>query len=68
MSDMQVERETLRIWPDVGQMLGISRPVVYELARKDQLPVPVIRLGRRMVVSKRALEEVLAARKDDDAA
>lgn len=49
----------------VGKMLGISRPVAYELARRDQLPVPVIRLGRRMVVSKRALEEVLGAHKED---
>jgi predicted DNA-binding transcriptional regulator AlpA len=47
-------------------MLGISRPVAYELARRDELPVPVIRLGRRMVVSKRALEAVLDARKPDE--
>lgn len=63
----EVSRETLNI-EAVGKMLGISRPVAYELARRDQLPVPVIRLGRRMVVSKRALEEVLSARKDDHAA
>jgi predicted DNA-binding transcriptional regulator AlpA len=63
----EVSRETLNI-ETVGKMLGISRPVAYELARRDQLPVPVIRLGRRMVVSKRALEEVLGARKDHDAA
>jgi predicted DNA-binding transcriptional regulator AlpA len=62
-----VSRETLNI-ETAGKMLGISRPVAYELARRNQLPVPVIRLGRRMVVSKRALEEVLSARKDDDAA
>lgn len=63
----EVSRETLNI-ETAGKMLGISRPVAYELARRDQLPVPVIRLGRRMVVSKRALEEVLDARKGDDAA
>jgi predicted DNA-binding transcriptional regulator AlpA len=63
----EVSRETLNI-EAVGKMLGISRPVAYELPRRDQLPVPVIRLGRRMVVSKRALEEVLSARKDDHAA
>lgn len=63
-----IERETLNI-ETAGKMLGISRPVAYELARRDQLPVPVIRLGRRMVVSKRALEDVLGAHKDhDDAA
>jgi len=51
-----------------GKMLGISRAVAYELARRDELPVPVIRLGRRMVVSQRALEEVINARREDDIA
>jgi predicted DNA-binding transcriptional regulator AlpA len=60
-----ISRETLNI-ETAGKMLGVSRAVAYELARRDQLPVPVIRLGRRMVVSKRALEEVLDARKDDE--
>jgi predicted DNA-binding transcriptional regulator AlpA len=63
----KVSRETLNI-ETAGKMLGISRPVAYDLALRDRLPVPVIRLGRRMVVSKRALEEVLSARKDDDVA
>lgn len=63
----EVSRETLNI-EAVGKILGISRPVAYELARRNQLPVPVIRLGQRMVVSKRALEKVLSARKDDHAA
>lgn len=63
----EVSRQTLNI-EAAGKMLGISRAVAYELARRDQLPVPVIRLGHRMVVSKRAIEEVLNARKDPDAA
>lgn len=60
----EVSRQTLNI-EAAGKMLGISRAVAYELARRDQLPVPVIRLGHRMVVSRRALEEVLNARKDE---
>lgn len=60
-----VERQTVNM-PDAFRMLGISRPVGYELARRDELPVPVIRLGSRMVVSKRALEAVLNATKDVD--
>ena len=63
----EISRETLNI-EAVGKILGISRAVAYDLARKDQLPVPVIRLGRRMVVSRRALEKVLAALKHDEAA
>lgn len=63
-----IERMTVNI-ESAARMLGISRAVAYELARRDQVPVPVIRLGRRMVVSKRALEDVLNAPKDaDDAA
>lgn len=58
----KVERQTVNL-PDAFRMLGISRPVGYELARRDQLPVPVIRLGNRMVVSKRALEDLLNERK-----
>jgi excisionase family DNA binding protein len=54
------ERQTLNI-EDVAKRLGINRSTAYELARRDQLPVPVIRLGRRMVVSRHALETLLAA-------
>lgn len=45
---------------EVGRRLGIGRSLVYELARRDALPVPVIRLGRRLVVSRAALEHLLA--------
>ena len=61
-----VPRETVNI-ETVGKVLGISRAVAYDLARRDQLPVPVMRLGHRMVVSKRAIEEVLDARKENAA-
>ncbi len=58
----QAERQTVNL-PDAFKMLGISRPVGYELARRDALPVPVIRFGHRMVISKRAIEDLLNARK-----
>ena len=57
-----VERQTVNL-PDAFKMLGISRPVGYELAKRDALAVPVIRLGHRMVVSKRALDDLLNERK-----
>ena len=59
------ERQTVNM-PTAFKMLGISRPVGYELAKRDALPVPVIRLGNRMVVSKRALDAVLNATKNHD--
>ena len=54
------ERQTINI-EDVARRLGINRSTAYELARRNQLPVPVIRLGRRMVVSRHALDALLAA-------
>ncbi len=44
---------------EAATRLGISRTLAYELAGRDELPVPTFRLGRRMVVSRVALERVL---------
>jgi len=47
--------------PEVAKALGISRGTCYSLARRGQLPVPVIKFGeKRMVVSRRALNRLLA--------
>ena len=43
--------------PETARMLGISRGLAYELARSGQLPV--LRLGKRLLVPKRALEKML---------
>jgi excisionase family DNA binding protein len=48
-----------------GAMLGISRPTAYKLARANQFPVPVIRVGKRLVVSREAVDELLGRRKPD---
>ncbi len=48
--------------PEFAAAWGISRTSAYELARTNSLPVPVIRLGRRLVVSRVALDRVLAER------
>jgi excisionase family DNA binding protein len=52
------DRQTLTI-EEAAAVLGIDRSTAYALAAADQLPVPVIRLGRRMVVSRAALDQVL---------
>jgi excisionase family DNA binding protein len=59
------QRQTLNI-EEVARILGINRTTAYELAGRDDLPVPVIRLGRRMVVSRYALEALLAAQQSND--
>jgi predicted DNA-binding transcriptional regulator AlpA len=45
--------------PEVSATLGISRNSGYKLARCGELPVPVIKLGKRLVVSKAAIEKLL---------
>ncbi len=56
---MNNEKLTMTI-PEVARALGISRNLAYELAKRDELPVPVIKLGRRMVLSRRAVELLLS--------
>jgi len=58
-------RQTLNI-EAVAIVLGINRSTAYELARRNELPVPVIRLGRRMVVSRRAVEDLLNSALEKD--
>ena len=52
------ERLTLSI-PEAAKVLGISRGLAYDLARRDALPIKVIHLGRRMVLSRKAVEALL---------
>jgi excisionase family DNA binding protein len=58
------QRLTMNI-EDLARAIGISRPTAYDLARRDELPVPVIRVGRRLVVSRSAVDELLGRRKPD---
>ena len=58
METPQAERRTLTI-PEVAAALGLARSTAYELAAADRLPVPTIRAGRRLLVSRAALERVL---------
>ena len=49
--------------PEFARACSISRALAYDLARRDALPVPVIQLGRRMVLSRKAVEALLEAGK-----
>jgi len=46
--------------PEAAAMLGISRNLAYELARRHELPA--VRLGRRLVVPMAALANMLERR------
>lgn len=45
--------------PEFARVMGISRGTAYALARRDELPVKTIRLGRRIVVSRKSVELLL---------
>ena len=57
MAKEQQPRATVTVG-EAGRILGISRGLAYEMAKQNRLPI--IRLGRRMVVPKAALERMLA--------
>src|SRR6266511_2474610 len=53
------EEPTVPVWPVVGRLLGRRRSAILELARRDQLPVRVRRVGRSYRVATVALLRVL---------
>ena len=59
MQTAQTDRATATI-EEVAVAFGIARSTAYELAKSDRLPIPVIRLGRRLVVARAAMDRVLA--------
>jgi len=56
-----MERGTITI-SEAAVYLGLSRTTMYSLAREKR--VPVIRLGRRLLVPKIALERMLEAKSE----
>lgn len=53
-----VECDTFSL-EELVQRLGISLTVGYEMAKRDSLPVPVIRVGRQYRFSRRAYETLM---------
>jgi excisionase family DNA binding protein len=62
-----IERRTLSI-PEVAKLLGLSRSAAYAMAADGRLPVPVIRVGTKVVVPRRAVEQLLGEPLDHAAA
>ena len=48
--------------PEFAQATGISRNLAYSLAKQGRLGVKVIRLGRRMILSRKAVEALLSGK------
>jgi len=55
---MQAERLTINL-PEFAKLAGISKNQAYMLAANDSLGVPVIHLGKRIVLSRRAVMRLL---------
>ena len=59
-----VEPATIKV-EEAAHILGIGRQTAYELAREGKLP-GALRLGRRIVVSRKALEAFLECRNEQE--
>ncbi len=53
-------RQTLNLWPDTARILGLSRGAIFQAAQRGE--IPIIRIGRRLLVPKAALAKLLAAK------
>lgn len=63
-----IERDMITL-EELAQRMGVGLTAAYELANQDRLPVPVIRVGRRFLFSRRAYEALLSRQHNrDDAA
>jgi excisionase family DNA binding protein len=46
---------------EFAHLLGIGKTTAYELAQRNELPVPVLRVGRQYRVSRKAYDALLSA-------
>ncbi len=51
------QSETIRVWPDAANRLGIGKNAAYAAAARGELPV--IRIGSRVLVIRSAFEKML---------
>ena len=54
---MDAERRTFTV-PEAARLLGIGRSAAYDAARRGELPT--LRIGRRILVPRAALEQLLS--------
>ncbi len=52
------EKQVLNLWPEKARALGLGKNAVYQAARNGQ--IPTLRIGRRILVPRAALERLLA--------
>ena len=52
------EKQVWNLWPETAKALGLGKNAVYQAARNGQ--IPTLRIGRRILVPRAALERLLA--------
>ena len=57
------QRATISLWPDAGQLLGISKNTAYAAAKRGE--IPTLRFGQRYVVPVPALLRMLSLEPTD---
>lgn len=70
VTPVEAESESLTLH-DLARLWGVSYTTVYAHARRNALPVPVVRVGRQYRVSRKAIDAVMSerhAQNADDAA
>lgn len=60
--DAEAESWVLNVWPDVGRRLNLSKTTTWKLVHEGT--IPSIRLGKRYVVPKAALEKLISGQGD----
>jgi len=58
MEQSDTERRTVTV-TEAARQLGISRSFAYQAITRGDFPVPVLRIGGRVVVSRKALDRYL---------
>ena len=53
---------------ELAELLGVSSWAVYQACRSDSCPVPPIKVGRRIVFPKAAVDRLLGLEEPDPAA
>ena len=56
MTEMLSPKQTITV-EEAGRLLGIGRGLAYEAARRGD--IPTLRIGRRLVVPRAALDRIL---------
>ncbi|RZM98733.1 hypothetical protein CWO91_36870 [Bradyrhizobium genosp. SA-3] len=55
--EQESRRLVYDLWPEVGQMLGITKYAAYEAAKRGE--IPTIKIGRLLKVPKAAFDKML---------